>query len=349
MMEGFKGLEEACNRETTGFPEPSIVSLLNTLDLSCLEEVLSEVYSKKKRRPPHSPSAMLKALIFQKIRQIPSWRKLANTLKTEPTWLPVLGLRKAPCHGSFSVFTKRLGPNRFQEMFRFLLKQLKPSLSNLGQHIAIDSTIVKGYVNPRKHGIGGLVSDPDARWGVTGQIVNKPIHVFGYKLQIACDADIGLPLVYTVVSANKSDMQLFRDTLLKSKETENPAEVVIADAGYDSKRNILLTLKYRGIPIIKLNPRGTKKNHRRSDYLLPVQRDSDAWRRYYNLRVSIERIFSRLKLELGLEHLKLRHIERVEVHFATCLIAMIAIALAAVVNGHTRLARCIEPWRYFGQ
>ena len=173
-MEGFKNSEEACDQETMGFTEPSIVSLFKTLDINFLEQVLSEAYSKKKRRPPHSPVAMLKALIFQKIRQIPSWRKLANILKTEPKWLQVLGLKKAPCHGSFSVFTKRLGPNRFQEMFRFLLNQLKPSLLNLGKYIAIDSTIVKGYVNPRKHGKGGSVSDPDARWG--GRIASPPRH-----------------------------------------------------------------------------------------------------------------------------------------------------------------------------
>jgi transposase len=346
-MESFKGPREKCNEGKMGFSEPSIVSLFNALDLSCLDEVLSEAYSNKKRRPPHSPSAMLKALIFQKIRQIPSWRKLANTLKTEPTWLPVLGLKKAPCHGSFSVFTKRIGSKRFQKVFHILQEKLKRFLPSLGQRIAIDSTIVKGYVNPTKRGIRGSISDPDARWGVTGQVVNKPVHVFGYKLQIACDADYGLPLVYTVAPANKSDMQLFRETLLKSKESGNHAEVVIADAGYDSKRNILLTLKYHGIPIIKLNPRGTKKNYRRADYLLPVQRDSDDWKRYYNLRVSIERIFSRLKLELGLEHLKLRCIERVEVHFVTCLITMIAIAFTAGANGHSQLALCIEPWRYF--
>jgi transposase len=348
-MESFKSLKGACNRKTMGFTEPSIVALFKTLNISFLEEVLSEVYSKKKRRPPHSPVAMLKALIFQKIRQIPSWRKLANTLKTEPTWLQVLGLKKAPCHSSFSVFTKRMGPKLFQKVFHIIREQLKPCLSSLGKRIAIDSTIVKGYVNPRRHGLGGSVSDPDARWGVTGQIVNKPIHVFGYKLQIACDADIGLPLVYTVASANKSDMKLFRDTLLKSKESGNLAEVVIADAGYDSKRNILLALKYHAIPIIKLNPRGTKKTYRRADYLLPVPRDSIEWKRYYSLRVAIERIFSRLKLELGLEHLKLRRFERVEVHFVTSLIAMVAIALAAVANGYGQLALCIEPWRYFGQ
>jgi transposase len=346
-LEGTEPSQERYEKQGIALSEPSIVSLLQTLDLRAVEQVLLEAYAERGRRPPYPPCAMLRALIFQKIRQIPSWRKLASMLKHETTWLPILGFNNAPCHDSFSEFTRRVGPERFHRVFRILQSQLRASYGNLGERIAIDSTIVRGYSNPRKR--KGSISDPDARWGVTGQKVNRPVHVFGYKLQVSCDADFGLPLDYLVVPANRSDSRLCYEILLRTKSSGNRVDVMIADAGYDSKRNILLAIKHHAIPIIKLNPRRSKdKRMRRADYILPVRRNSDEWNRYYNMRTSVERLFARLKTELGLEHLKLRSIGRVEVHFAICLITMLAIASTAVANGYSQLALCIEPWRYYG-
>jgi transposase len=328
-----------------GLSAPSIATLFRTLDLRPVEPILNEAYSSRRRRPPYAPAAMLRALIFQKMRQIPSWRKLSKTLRHEKSWLSVLGLQRAPCHDSFSAFTKRIGPQRLYKIFLTLQIQLRKDYPSLGRRIAIDSTIVKGYSNPYKR--KESISDPDARWGVKGKELNRPLHVFGYKLQISCDADFGLPLDYLVIPANTSDSRLYYETLLRTQSAGNRVEVSIADAGYDSKRNILLTIKHGAIPIIHLNPRRSKeKRKRRADYLLPVRRGSDEWNRYYNMRSSVERVFSRLRMELGLEHLKLRSLQRVEIHFAMCLITMTAIACTAATTGYARLALCIEPWRY---
>jgi transposase len=344
-MEGTESSREKCEDEKIGLSEPSIVTLFERLDLSLIEPMLLEAYSNRRRRPPYPPVAMLRALIFQKMRQIPSWRKLAKILRHETSWLPVLGFQRAPCQDSFSAFTNRIGPERLRKVFLILQSQLRSNYPGLGQRIAIDSTIVKGYSNPYKR--REAISDLDARWGVKGKKFNKPVHVFGYKLQISCDADFGLPLDYLVVPANTSDSRLYYETLLRTQLAGNRVEVSIADAGYDSKRNILLTIKHRAMPIIHLNPRRSKdKRKRRADYLLPVRRGSDEWNRYYNMRSSVERVFSRLRMELGLEHLKLRSLHRVEVHFAICLITMTAIACTALATGFNELALCIEPWRY---
>ena len=346
-MQGTDPTVEKCCNGLIEVSSPSIVSLLRALDLGAVEPVLREAYSECRRRPSHPPAAMLRALIFQKVRQIPSWRKLASTLKHETDWLPVLGFERAPHHDCFSEFTKRVGPERLRRVFLILQSQLRLNYPGLGQRIAMDSTIVRGYSNPNRR--KGTVSDSDAAWGVTGQKPSKPAYVFGYKLHISCDAHFGLPLDYLVVPANRSDSRLYYPTLLSTRAAGNRVEVVIADAGYDSKRNILLTLKHHAVPIIKLNPRRSKeKRGRRADYLLPVRRDSEEWNRYYALRTSAERVFSRFKEELGLEHLKLRRLERVEVHFALCLIAMAAIASTAAITGFSHLALCIEPWRYYG-
>jgi transposase len=206
---------------------------------------------------------------------------------------------------------------------------------------------VKAYSNPRKP--KGSISDPDAQWGVKELEFNTRKRVFGYKLQTSCDADFSLPLDYQVVPAKTSDMRLFHSTLVRTKMAGNSVDVAIADKGYDSKQNNLLCIKHHSIPIIAYNrPRSKDRQGRRADYILPVKRNSAEWNRYYRMRVSIERMFARLKQELGLEHLKLRRLERVEVHFAICLIAMIAIASTASATGFSQLALCVEPWRYYG-
>jgi transposase len=346
-MEGTEPSQEKCPPPRIGLSEPSIVALFQGLDLRPVESVLQEAYAQSRRRPPYPPSAMLRALIFQKIRQISSWRKLSKTLRHEAEWLPVLGFHRAPCHDSFSEFTRRVGPERFRRVFLILESQLQATYSGLGRRIAIDSTLVKAYSNPRKR--GQSISDPDARWGVKKLELNRPKYVFGYKLEASCDADFGLPLDYLVVPANRNDSRLLHPTLVRTKMAGNPVDVAIADKGYDSKRNNLLCIKHHAIPIIALNPRRSKdKRSRRADYILPVKRNSAEWDRYYSMRVSVERMFARLKEELGLNHLKLRRLERVEVHFAICLIAMTAIACTATATGYNQLALCIEPWRYYG-
>jgi hypothetical protein len=346
-MKATEPSDQKCGDERIDFSEPSVASLLRNLDLRSVEPVLWEAYSSRKRRPPYPPAAMLKAMIFQRIRQIGSSRKLASTLEHETAWLPVLGFKKAPCHQTFSEFTKRLGPERVRRLFLIVESRLRRTCPGLGERIALDSTIVRGYSNPNKR--KGLVSDPDARWGVTGQKLNRPVHVFGYKLQISCDVDYELPLDYIVVPANRSDSRLYPEILLRTISSGNHVDVVIADAGYDSKKNILVTMKHHAKPIIKLNPRGSRdRRRRRADYLLPVRRNSDEWVRYYEKRTSVERVFSRLKEELGLNDVKLRSLERVEVHFGLCLITMLVIASTAAATGFPQLALCIEPWRYLG-
>jgi hypothetical protein len=182
--------------------------------------------------------------------------------------------------------------------------------------------------------------------GVSGDKFGKPLYVYGYKLQVMSDADYELPLTFTVASANKSEMTLFPDHLKQLLSRGNSPRILLADAGYDSKRNTLLCLKHGLSPIIAINPRRTGRKKRRADYLLPIQRDSELWNYYYAKRSAAERLFSRLKLELGLLHLKRRTIPRVKFHFTICLIAMLAIALASCENGRYDIYRSVEAWRY---
>jgi IS5 family transposase len=323
--------------------QPSLSVLFERLDLSWAEPILLTCYSNNRRRRPHSPLGMLKALVFQRLRQIQSWRKLAKELQANPATLSLLGLSKAPCHDSFSEFTKRIGPGTLRTIMGAIIQRIREALPEFGRIIATDSTLVRGYSNWRKR----PRSDLDANWGVSGEEAGKPKYVFGYKLHIACDAYYGLPILHISTPANKSDSTVYGDLIKALPEMGINGQVALADAGYDSKRNTLLTIKHRMVPIIAYNPRRSRnKKGRRADYILPVRRDSEEWVRLYSMRSAVERIFSRLKLELGLERLLLRRLRRVDVHFTLTLISMLLLALGSITTEHPELVRSIEPWRY---
>jgi len=288
---------------------------------------------------------MFKAMIYQRLKQIPSWRKLASTLKADPDLTTQLGFQRPPSHHSFSEFAIRIGDETLRELFLGFVARVRELLPDLGENVvAVDTTLVRGYTRPRPP--KRRKTDPDAAWGVSGDKFGKPLYVYGYKLQVMSNADYELPLTFTVASANKNEITLFPDQLKQSLIQGNNPRVLLADAGYDSKRNTLLCLKHSIIPIIGINPRRTGRKRRRADYLLPIQRDSELWNYYYAKRSAAERLFSRLKVELGLLHLKRRTMPRVKFHFAICLVAMLAVALASLSNGHPELALSVEQWRY---
>jgi IS5 family transposase len=320
----------------------SILHLFRIIDLSPFELLLTKKYSSTKRRPPHPPLALFKALIFQRLRQISSWRKLAAILRSDRQLCVGLGFERAPAHDAFSEFTLKVGPEALDSIFRELVGQIRRLRPDFGEILAADSTLVRGYASPTNR---FAISDPDARWGVKDIQAGKRNYIYGYKLHVVCDARYDIPVGYTITAANCNDSPQY-PSLINYVAPLVSFRVAIADAGYDSKRNVLFTLKHKAAPIINLNPRRGGRKRRRADYLLPISRDSPEWEKYYSMRTSAERVFSRLKVELGLQHLKLRRLERVKVHFLLCLITMLLMALAAITTGHDELLRSIEPWRY---
>lgn len=332
--------------EVPGDPE-AVVALFAKVDLSPLEPLLLSKFSSKKRRPPCQPLALLKALVYQRLRKISSYRQLASELQDKKELWTGLGFNRAPSHQVFSEFTKRLGCETFSTIFECLVRQLKWLVPSFGEVVVFDSTLIRAYANPNPK--SGRRSDPDAGHGVRKER-GKKAWVYGYKVHCGCDAASEIPCAYTVTSGNRHDSTQYRFLLEQAAATARVSKVV-TDSGYDTKQNNRLTLfRYGADPIIDLNPRrGRNRRKRRSDYLLRIQRDTPEWRYYAAMGSAIERVFSRLKEELGLDNLKVRRLPKVEAHVLLSLITMLVIAYAAVANGRPDLQRSIKPWRYKSQ
>ena len=123
-------------------------------------------------------------------------------------------------------------------------------------------------------------------------------------------------------------------------------EITLADAGYDSKTNLMLTaLKYHITPIIALNRRNSRKETRSWEKKLPIKRNTEEWKHLYWKRGSVERVFARLKEDLNLKAVKVRGIDNVRTHVTLSLITMMSVALVAQKT-NPDLATSINSFRY---
>jgi hypothetical protein len=315
------------------------MKLFRIVNFKAFDEVLAFRYSARKRRPRIPCSEIMKALVFQKLERIPSWKSLESKIAKADVRREI-GLEKAIRNQRISDFTRRVGPQGFKVMVIELSKQLRVLVPNFGEEVAIDSTMVWAYANPYNE----KNADPDAKWGVKKLEAGKPIRTYGYKLHLTAEAKCDLGIWEVTTGANRHD-SLFYPELLNAACQQHQVKRSIADAAYDSKKNYHHTLKCKAAPIIDYNRRRSKnKKGRRLDKEMPIQRDSPEWNAYHAKRSAVERVFSRLK-ELGLEtHLRLRTKDRVEVHFLLCIVTLLILAFAAAVSGNPSLAG-VEQWR----
>jgi len=124
-----------------------------------------------------------------------------------------------------------------------------------------------------------------------------------------------LPLAFIVTPANIYDSKEYPKILEILTQMGIQPKIVLADAGYDSKENCRLALRYGAVPIIAINKRNSKqKNTRDFERDLPIQRNSELWKSLYRKRSSAERVISRLKEELALKDLKVRGLDNVRIH-----------------------------------
>ncbi|MCW4049136.1 MAG: transposase [Candidatus Bathyarchaeota archaeon] len=282
---------------------------------------------------------MVKALILKEMWKIGSRRKLAKLLESNQKLLKLCGFTSPPDHTTFSKFMKRIGTDIFVEIFYELVKQLTEK-RELGKIVAIDASLFQAYSRDYKYKEN---SDLDARWGYSA---TKMTFVFGYKVHLICDADSEIPLAFKVTPANVYDSVEYIPLFEEMMRRGIVPEISLADAGYDTKTNIILSyLKYNIIPIIAYNKRNSRKTTRSWEKKLPIKRNTKEWKHLYRKRGSVERIFARLKEDLDLKAVKVRGIDKVTAHVAISLITMISVALIAQKT-NPDLATSINSFRY---
>ena len=174
----------------------------------------------------------------------------------------ICGFEKIPWHTTFTRFFADLQhhDHLIESAITNITNQLRDALPDLGRVVAVDSTAVHTYSNPNRK----VKSDPEAKWGVKHTARGKDGKVtdwfYGYKAHVISDATYGIPFVNITTRANASDTVYLPKLIEQAKATFdwfNP-EAVIADRGYDSKKNNTYLWEQNIHPIIKMKRPGGK-------------------------------------------------------------------------------------------
>jgi len=245
--------------------------------------------------------------------------------------------RKTPSHGLFTQFRHRLGKDGYEKVFSMILKQLLKRRTVKGEVVAVDSTVVKAYSQRDLENRSGK-SDCDARVGR-----GRRGFLLGYKVHTACCVSSELPLAFTVEPCNMNEKLFIKPLLEKVKRLTISFETVLADAQYDSAKVRNAVREYDAEAVIPYR-KSSKIKH-----TLKVGRDFvvHGVKRLVNLfrkRVCIERVFSRAKEWLLLDHLRVRGLEQAFIHACLSFSAMLVVALTAVRQRKPSLIRSIKHY-----
>jgi hypothetical protein len=243
-----------------------------------LEPCLAGCFHYKKRgRPPTSKHALLNALIYMNLKQLPTLFDLASTLVDNPRLAIICGLK--PIKNLYSIEERlssflRDTPNSILQNIQVnLVDQLIKTKEISGTFLSIDSAPVpvlvkennlKTSMNDRFDKTKPPKRDPEARLGVIIHF-KKPFqkesqYFWGYRNHSITDCDSELPLFEMTKPANVQDTTLFIplfETLIDNFDLETQA--VMADAAYDSESNLNFVIKeMKALPRIARNLRWNK-------------------------------------------------------------------------------------------
>jgi len=317
----------------------SIKQVLGSLNLGSIRVFLMSLYhGAGPGRKPYDPVSMLKAQLLKHLLRVPSDRRLALLLKRNRKMAKACGFRRmTPSHGLFTHFRHRLGRDRYEKVFSMLLKQLLRYGAVKGEVVALDSTAVKAYSQRSLDNRSGK-SDREARVGR-----GRRGFMLGYKVHTACCTGAELPLAFTVEPCNVNEKLCFKPLLEKLKRRGISFKTVVADAQYDSSKVRETVKEYGAEPVIPYRRSSKIKN------ALGVGRDFvvrgvKCLVKLFRKRVCIERVFSRAKEWLLLDHLRVRGLEQAFIHACLSFSAMLVVALTAVRQRKPSLIRSIKHY-----
>lgn len=217
------------------------------IDFKEINEMVKDLYCKDNGRPCHEPALLFKMTFLQFLYNI-SDREIEEQVRYNMAYKWFVGLSAdelPPDHSTLSIFRERLGAERFQEIFNWIVELARAKgFVNERLHV-IDSTHILAKVNTIK--FGGTKNrergkdddnlkghpDQDARWGYKKP--DKPF--FGYKMHAGMDADGEIITKVSVTPGNRHDNKEFFNI------ADTKAKGVTADKAYDAYLNHYILAK----------------------------------------------------------------------------------------------------------
>jgi len=308
--------------------------LFDSLDFQPVQGLLLKPYhGSGPGRPFHHPVTVIKALMLQRFERIPSERALAEGLAKSRSYRRMCGFgRRTPSWGYFTHFRRRrLGVERFEEAFEAMVEQA----------VAIDSTAFEAYSTRDATNRRGR-SDPDADVGRAGRT-----YILGYRVHLVCCADGDVPLAFMVQPVSRNDKLFYKPLLEEAWKAGAGFRVVAANRQYDSMELHQWTKEALGAEaaIPTYHRRGNEKLGR--GLMVNARFRVTGPKRLvkaYHKRLSVERVFKKVKRQLGLETHHLKGLANVTIHTCLTLLCVLAVVIASYMAGKPSKARSIRYW-----
>ena len=203
--------------------------------------------------------SLLRAVIASYYLHLKNTAQLVRRLQDDPILAITCGFdpRDIPHRTTFSRFMGKLTKyqNILDKFIASVTSEIKTFIPEFGQVVSVDSTPVRTHSNPDKK----TISDPEAAWIVKSSLGKHKEWHFGFKLHMAVDSNLELPIAKQFTLANASDTQMMLPMLKEAKQ-QMPwfkPDVVIADKGYDASYNYQGVVdEFGAIPIIPIRSRG---------------------------------------------------------------------------------------------
>ncbi len=312
-----------------------VAELLDSPEIAALIEELESL--RWTGRKGFGTRALVGACLVKAFYAIPTWTMTAALIAEHPGLQAALG--DAPSCWAMHRFSRKLRENRpaLNACLDACATSLRSHHPDLGRNVAIDASNIPAFANGQKYVRDGgpereKFSDPDASWGHRSALATRAAGAFyGYKIHAAVCAKTDLPLAWRIETAKRHE-SLYVAPLLDALHARGfKPETVAADKAYDSVR-VHDECSERGVePVIPI--KGAKSNQVALPLALGgrmfprIPRHTQRFKDLYRGRGACEREFGRLKHDWGLATLRVRGLERVQLHADLIMLARLAQAL----------------------
>lgn len=317
---------------------------------------------------------MVGLALVKSVYTLPTWTRAVRLVAEHAELRDVLGA--APSAAAAYRFAGKLRDNgdALTTCLDRVLSELREKFDGFGDVIAIDGSDLPAYANGQRYLFNGgperkVYSDPDASWGHRSAIsTRKGGGFYGYKVHAVVCTTTGLPVAWTVRSANApetTELPILLDAVQARGFTPG---VAVLDMGYDGSpsyeacesRGIRPVIPLKKTPAVKAGKHlppscehgvwtfaGSDVKRGASKWRCPeksctpgsvwlaadrlhtlIPRTTDRWKSLYKTRGAVERGFGRLKHEWAMLPLRVRRLPRVTLHVNLSILAQLASALA---------------------
>jgi transposase len=211
-----------------------------------VNKIVVSAEPKRRGNPGYGRIKALRVLVYARLKGLENDTRIVEHLRKHTWDACTLGLRKVPDRTTVGRWWRRY-LSLLEDTFRKIAGTVQ--LIAPTTHLIADSTPLEDLY------------DLEARWGYTSE---GPFR--GFKLHAVVN-QLGLPMKAVVTPGNRYDSPLL-PSLLEDLE----AEYVLADAGYDSKRNVKAVNDMGAEPVIACNPRRGKRKKLKHGKLLKAKR-----------------------------------------------------------------------------